>query len=130
MRVLKLILGRLHKQNQQGGNMALTTDPDDPRLMHGADTTAVEMAEVYLVLSIDERNKGFIRPVRRKYFHKKCETITVMGLVLAETYARQPTFYGATYCVFCKMHRPVGEFVWCREDSKNGTFITSIGVGT
>jgi hypothetical protein len=35
-----------------------------------------------------------------------------MGLVLCETYARDPKFYGATYCVGCQMHRPVAEFVW------------------
>ena len=31
-----------------------------------------------------------------------------MGDALSETYARNPKFYGATYCVFCRMHRPVG----------------------
>lgn len=33
---------------------------------------------------------------------------------LAETYAREPGFYGSTYCCSCRMHRPVGaggEFV-------------------
>jgi hypothetical protein len=31
---------------------------------------------------------------------------------LAQTYARNPKFYGATYCVGCQKHLPVGEFVW------------------
>lgn len=38
-----------------------------------------------------------------------------MGIAIAETYARQPSFYGATYCVHCQMHLPVGEhgeFIW------------------
>ncbi|MGN6693881.1 MAG: hypothetical protein ACTHN0_06855 [Aquihabitans sp.] len=35
-----------------------------------------------------------------------------MSLALAETYARDPKFYGATYCVGCHMHRPVAEFTW------------------
>lgn len=43
---------------------------------------------------------------------KGCGTRTVMGRALAETYAREPHFYGATYCVGCSMHLPVGEFVW------------------
>lgn len=41
-----------------------------------------------------------------------CQATTTMGLALAETYARNPNFYGATYCVNCQMHRPVAEFVW------------------
>jgi hypothetical protein len=38
-----------------------------------------------------------------------------MGQAIAETYARNPGFYGATYCVGCNRHRPVGaegEFDW------------------
>jgi hypothetical protein len=41
-----------------------------------------------------------------------CGTMTRMGLELAETYARQPKFYGATYCCGCNMHKAVEEFVW------------------
>ena len=41
-----------------------------------------------------------------------CGVLTKMGSALAETYARNPAFYGATYCVGCRMHRPVEEFVW------------------
>lgn len=32
-----------------------------------------------------------------------------MGNALAETYARDPKYYGATMCVHCKGHFPVGE---------------------
>lgn len=41
-----------------------------------------------------------------------CGAVTVMGQELAETYARKPKFYGATFCCACKKHHPVGEFVW------------------
>lgn len=41
-----------------------------------------------------------------------CGAKTIMGRALSETYARQPTFYGATYCAGCLMHRPVEEFAW------------------
>lgn len=147
--------------------MGVTDDRSDPRLTHGVDDEAVPMAEVYLVLSDEERAKGFVRPVRRTYVHvgspgpqfpifdltaeqrelvgdsfakwepypeselpktgkfwtekqldevgKGCGTSTTMGKELAETYARDPKFYGATFCVHCSMHRPVGadgEFVW------------------
>lgn len=129
--------------------------------------------EVHLVLSEEERAKGFVRPVRLAYIHvgltgpkfplrdsteeekrthgeqyvkfeeypsgaflkvgearslgrfwsqeqlddvgRGCETKTTMGQALAETYARNPSFYGSTYCCGCQMYRPVGkdgEFMW------------------
>lgn len=96
--------------------MTTTSDPRDRRLSHGADTGPVPQAEAYLVLSEDERARGFVRPVRRSYWHTTCGRITTMAQGIAETYARNPSFYGATYCVWCQMHRPVGadgEFHWC-----------------
>lgn len=92
--------------------MSLTNDRNDPRLTHGSDTEPVAQAEVYLVLSDEERAKGFVKPVRQSYVHEKCGVVTRMGLVLSETYARDPKFYGSTYCVGCSMHRPVSEFTW------------------
>lgn len=96
--------------------MSVTSDRNDPRLTHGADEEPIEQAEVYLVLSDEERARGFVRPVRTAYWHETCGTVTTMGLPIAETYAANPGFYGATYCVHCRMHRPVGangEFYWC-----------------
>jgi hypothetical protein len=55
---------------------------------------------------------------------KGCGTVTTMGQALAETYAREPGFYGATYCCGCMMHRPVGddgEFVWDGTTERVGT---------
>jgi hypothetical protein len=143
--------------------MPLTTDPNDPRLGHGTDDKPVPQSEAYLVLSEDERRKGFVRPVRLSYQHvgapapkyplrdltdkekqswgdeyakfevypdgqrstgkfwtqaqldnvdKGCGSVTTMGQALAETYARDPKFYGATYCTGCRKHLPVNEFVW------------------
>jgi hypothetical protein len=92
--------------------MGITDDPNDPRLTHGADDAPTEQAEVYLVLSEEERAKGYVRPVRRSYTHTTCGTVTRMGDALAETYAARPTFYGATWCCGCSMHLPVGEFRW------------------
>lgn len=69
----------------------------------------------YVVLSEAERAKGFVRPVRNSYRHLKCNTVTTMGNALAETYARQPSFYSGTFCCGCGSHFPVGEngeFVW------------------
>lgn len=77
--------------------------------------------ESYLILSEEERAKGFIRPVRDSYVHTTCGARTKMGLPLAETYARDPKFYGATFCIFCKTHYPVSEFTWDGTDIIVGT---------
>lgn len=83
----------------------------------------------YVVLSAEERAKGFVRPVRDAYVHvginpemhgcvltktgeKGCGCRTVMSRSIAETYARQPDFYSGTFCVGCKEHRPLEEFMW------------------
>lgn len=93
--------------------MGLTTDPEEARAS-GIDP-ATGQQNKYVVLSEEERAKGFVRPVRRTYVHEKCGASTTMGQALAETYARDPKFYGGTFCVACKDHFPVGEqgeFVW------------------
>ena len=102
--------------------MSTTSDPNDPRLGHGPDEQPVPMNDVYLVLSEEERAKGFVRPLRRSYRHRGgCGASTRMGLALCETYARAPSFYGATYCVGCSMHRPVSEFVWDEDGQQVGS---------
>ena len=154
--------------------MGLTTDPNDPRLGHGADAEPRDQHEVYLVLSVSERAKGFVRPLRRSYRHvgtagpahplreltteertrlapesyvafetypetlspctgrfwtqaqldavgHGCDAVTSMGLELCETYARDPHFYGSTYCVTCRKHLPVDEFVWVEDGARVGS---------
>ena len=104
----------------------ITTDPSDPRLRHGVDETPGPQSDAYLVLPDAERAKGFVRPVRLSYKHVRdgvrgCGTVTTMGVTLAETYARDPTFYGSTYCVACRMHLRVGEFRWEPDGSVVGS---------
>lgn len=154
--------------------MGVTTDPTDPRLGRGVDEQPVDQHEVYLVLSAEERAKGFVRPVRTSYRHVGpaaprfplreltaeeaeryagvgyvafeeypesehpatgrfwteaqldavgggCGTLTTMGVALAETYARDPHFYGATYCCSCQKHLPVAEFVWDGDGTRVGS---------
>lgn len=151
--------------------MSITTDPNDPRLTRGVDDTPKPQADVYLVLSEEERAKGFVRPYRDTYKHvgeqpkfpltqltpeqqarfpnmgyvafekypdemmpqigrywtqnqldrKGCGGITTMGRALSETYARNPKFYGGTYCAHCGMHRPVGEFIWTADGEVVGS---------
>jgi hypothetical protein len=153
--------------------MSLTTDPNHPDLTRytGPEEPGPQ-AKVYLVLSEEERAKGFIRPLRRSYTHvgkpkpkypltdlsaedikrfekygwvkyekfpesedpavgqywsqkdlddKGCGISTKMGLALCETYARDPHFYGATYCVGCSKHLPVEEFVWDEDGERVGS---------
>lgn len=150
--------------------MSLTTDPNDSRLGK-YDPERKGMDETYLVLSDEERAKGFVRPVRKSYVHKGvqpkyptreltadeherydqykyvlyepypkdgssgcvgrfwtqeqlnsgCGTLTTMGTALAETYARNPKFYGATYCCGCGAHFPVEQFVWDGTDQVVGS---------
>lgn len=105
--------------------MGVTDDRNDPGLQHiGPDG----MQDKYLVLSEDERAKGFVRPVRRSYKHDACGAVTTMGVALAETYARDPGFYGGTYCATCRDHFPVGEngeFRWIEADG-----LVGVKVGT
>lgn len=98
--------------------MSLTEDPNCPCL----DEIETEgpnkgQQKCYLVLSEEERAKGFVRPVRTKYKHLKCGTVTTMGLALSETYARDPKFYGGTFCCHCGTHFPLRtaegpQFLW------------------
>lgn len=155
--------------------MGFTDDRNDPRLTHGVDEEPVGQAEVYLVLSAEERAKGFVRPYRTTYRHvgpsgpthplrdlteyehsrydiygyvkyelypedpdssvtgrfwtqkqldsvgKGCGTETKMGRELSETSARDPQFYGATYCVHCQKHLRVDEFVWIDDGTRVGS---------
>ena len=93
----------------------LTTDRNDPDLYVKESNG---QNKKYLVLSEEERAKGFVRPVYRKYVHLKCGGATSMGLALCETYARDPSFYGATFCAICGSHFPLVDgrgnrnFIW------------------
>ncbi len=87
----------------------ITDDPNHP----GVNVPRADgQNEAYLVLPENERAKGYVRPLRDSYVHNSCRTKTTMGFQLAETYARDPKFYGATFCCSCRTHFPVSEFVW------------------
>jgi len=78
------------------------------------------MQKGYVVLSDEERAKGFVRPVRMRYIHKTCGMVTTMNRSIAETYARNPKFYNGTFCVGCKQHYPLDQFVWDGTDIQVG----------
>lgn len=79
------------------------------------------MQRAYVVLSLEERAKGFVRPVRRSYVHRKCGVLTRMAQGIAETYARNPNFYSGTFCCGCRTHFPLEEFVWDGTDEVVGS---------
>ena len=96
-------------------NKTTLTDGSPVTAGHREINPATGMQKGYVVLSAEERAKGFVRPVRRSYVHEKCGGVTTMGTALAETYAREPGFYSGTFCAKCRAHFPVGadgEFVW------------------
>lgn len=156
--------------------MGITDDPNNPCLKN---IKPDGQQACYLVLSDEERAKGFVRPVRRSYQHVGqevcghyrpslsgmlggmqevccmpighegehfivltrleqplaavaekehriggCGAVTTMGQAIAETYARNPSFYGGTFCVQCGKHFPVGasgEFIWIDDGTRVGT---------
>ncbi|MCP6727322.1 MAG: hypothetical protein KJI69_04935 [Patescibacteria group bacterium] len=101
--------------------MSLTTDPKDKDLGHGVDTKVVPQQKKYLVLSQEELDKGFVRPVRTTYVHDVCGDETKVNITIAETYARNPKFYGSTYCISCGMHLHVSEFRWSKDNEVVGS---------
>lgn len=94
------------------------SDPSDPaHKQHRANGQQID----YVVLSAEERAKGFVRPVRDAYRHAPCGAVTTMSRVLAETYARDPFFYNGTFCSTCRAHFDVGEdglFTWLESDGR------------
>lgn len=108
----------LEQKSEQHGAKVCTIsgkppDPDYAELHNAPQPVKTNgQHEDYYVLCEEERAKGFVRPVRRTYVHSKCGVATSMGTALAETYARDPKFYGATFCVGCGTHYPVEQFKW------------------
>lgn len=99
--------------------MAITTNPNDPELRPGIpDEAPRDQSKSYLVLSPAMRAADFLQPVRTTYKHKTCDTTTTMSMAIAETYALDPWFYSSTYCVHCRMHRALTEFVWHPDNSE------------
>ena len=89
-----------------------STSGEDPRKVRAEQTEQEGMHKSYLILCDAERAKGFVKPYRDSYRHHTCGSTTTMGRKIAETYARDPYFYGATFCVRCNVHRPLAEFTW------------------
>ena len=74
------------------------------------------MQKAYVVLSEEERKKGFVRPVRRTYVHTKCGSSTTMGQALAETTRETPTSIQAPFVVLA-----AATSLWARTASSPGS---------
>lgn len=111
-----------HEQDEQGRQIC-TTSGEAPSAVRAKQRTEGNGAQhsSYIVLCEEERRKGFVRPYRDAYKHLTCGTVTTMGRALSETYARDPTFYGATFCVRCNAHFPVDQFVWTADGEQVGS---------
>lgn len=82
--------------------------PTNERLADG------QLADHY-VLCPEDRERGYVEPVRLDYIHERCGAVTKMPLAIAETYAAEPEYYGRTFCCGCGEYFAVGasgEFVW------------------
>ena len=79
----------------------MTTNSNDPRLRKIQEDG---QQEIYLVLSEEERAKGYVHPVRYAYEHLACGSVTTTDEDIAETYARDPKFYVRTMCTSCGSH--------------------------
>ena len=71
-----------------------------------------------------QRTLAMMQDRRQRNHLGGCGAVTTMGKALAETYARDPSFYGGTFCATCRAHFPVGEhgeFTWADDGTKVGT---------
>ena len=81
--------------------------------------------EAYWILSQSERAKGLVRPLRFEYRHTRCGTVTGMDQKIAETFARNPKFYGRTMCAECRKHFPLEQFTWMDGEDDTGIVVGS-----
>lgn len=136
-----------HETDDQGRQIC-TTSGDAPSIVRANQREEGNTGQYssYIVLCEEERQKGFVRPYRDAYKHigrletiisdgrekpdqphehqhrvGGCGTVTTMGRALSETYARDPLFYGSTFCVRCNAHFPVAEFVWTADSLPVGS---------
>jgi hypothetical protein len=113
----------MNDPNPQPKMCTTSGEPVDKVRAEQTETTGQHNA--YVVLCADERAKGFVRPYRDSYKHTVCGSVTTMGRSLSETYARDPSFYNATFCVRCNTHRPLDEFHWIESDGRPGPLVGS-----
>ncbi len=85
---------------------------DEPYVSNGQEYTHIDRFMVGGHKSGTYLTAKEVRSVEHCGYYGGCGTVTTMGQALAETYARDPHFYGATFCCTCNKHLPIHEFVW------------------
>lgn len=60
----------------------------------------------------------FVQPVRYRYAHEECGTVTRMNKDISESIARDPDQYDKTFCAGCEEYVPVEDVYW-KEDGES-----------
>lgn len=120
--IVRAVSAATHEhETDHEGRQICTTSGDAPSKVRAEQAEDTGQHKSYVVLCEEERQKGFVRPYRDAYIHSTCGSVTTMGRALSETYARDPAFYGATFCCRCNRHLPVAEFVWTSDGQQVGS---------
>ena len=94
----------------------ITTDPNDPRLTHGNDDVPVPQAEAYLVLSEEEREKGFVRRYRDTYVHVGNKPKRPLRELTEEERTRYGSFHYVAFESYSESESPVTGRFWTQAD--------------
>src|SRR5688500_9223864 len=103
-RLVEAVESAKPRETDHKGRVMCTTNGKSVEQVRSEQVNETGQHDGYIVLCADERAKGFVRPYRDAYKHTSCGTVTTMGRALSETYARDPKFYGATFCCGCNRH--------------------------
>ena len=115
------------RRHHRAAAVSTTSDRNDPRLTHGADTgPPADGRGVPRASAMKSAPRGSSGPSRRSYRHQdpECGAVTTMGVALAETYAAAPASMARPSAAAASMHRPVGahgEFTWMAADGSDTT---------
>ena len=109
-----------HETDRQGRQIC-TTSGEAPSKVRSEQTEPAGQHKSYIVLCEEERSKGFVRPYRDSYRHLTCGGVTRMGRSIAETFARDPSFYSHGFCYHCNAHFPNDQMVWDADGQQVGS---------
>lgn len=77
--------------------------------------------EANYLLTEEELNLGYVRPLRKEYRHDRCGEITSVSLMVAEVLASYPRYYASVLCSTCAVQMPVREFRWTEDGHRVGS---------
>lgn len=102
--------------------MGLTTDRADPGIRN---IRADGQQEVYLILSDEERAKGFVRPVRRTYLHVGCRPKGPTRPLTPDEQQRYGQFGYVCYEPYGPEREPVAGRYWTAAQLSSGCGATT-----